>query len=487
MAPSKKKPAPKPPPKEILVIPPRTPSEQVFDALVGRGIRPLSLWASSLFVPGLLLLGFGPETGYETTILVLMLLIWGWTVPWERIASILIDVRNIRESLADCAPLIPGMLPYVPEMARVIVPNAVKLAPAFGTLAPYLKYLLKYPEFAAKSLPLLVPKFDIMMKYNMIEQLGPSFPHLDMRHYSKLEKILPDMMAKLELLAPYFHIIAPHVVEISLRADRLFPHIEYMLPHAETMKDHIWWLIPFADIDGFELFMPHLDELAPMIDDLAPYGPDLLPYFAKMRKHIPILIENAPTLLPQLCDVVDQMDPLVYWLGDLLPLANSIGVLKSQLLLRAGLPFLGLLPKVPPRKRTRIPKKKNASAYRREEAKRVISVPRTHIGVDQVVYYVVEVDGRYSGEFRYSALRILHEFAQKTPDLDEPLPEFPAKSTFSLSNSQIEDRRVLLEDYLQCVLAEPKIVKTKEFTEFVQEHRKWDAQLPLLTSPLMKF
>lgn len=183
---------------------------------------------------------------------------------------------------------------------------------------------------------------------------------------------------------------------------------------------------------------------------------------------------------------MDHMDPLVYWLSDLLPLANSVGALKSQFLLRLGLPFLGLLPKVPPRKRTRVQKQQDVNNFRREEARRIINVPRTHVDMDGVVYYVLEVDGKYSGEFRFSALRKLYELASAIPDLDEPLPEFPARSAFSLSNSQIEDRRVLLEEFLQFVLAEPKIAGTREFEAFVQEHRKWDAKLPLLASPLMK-
>lgn len=182
------------------------------------------------------------------------------------------------------------------------------------------------------------------------------------------------------------------------------------------------------------------------------------------------------------------MDPLVYWLSDMLPLANSLGLLKSQLLVRAGLPFLGLLPKVPPRKRVRKSRNSQASMseFRREEACKVITVPRTHKDLEEVIYYVVEVDGRYAGEFRYSSLRILHEIACRTSDIEQELPEFPSKSLFALNNGGIEDRRVLLEDYLQCVLAEPRIVGTQEFKDFVRDHRKWDSKMPLLTSPLMK-
>jgi hypothetical protein len=287
--------APRPPPKPVQFVPSRTPIEKVVDAFVGRGVRPVSNWLVYVLGPMCMMAMFA-----SGNVLLLLLAICAWTAPMEVVASFLVDLGKIRESLADCVPLLPGIAPYAPEMLRVLIPNAFKLAPGAGTLAPYLKYLLRYPEFAAKSLPHLVPKFDVMLKFNMIEQIGPAFAEMDMRHYSKLEKILPDMMAQLDKLAPYFHIIAPHVVEISLRADKLFPYIDYMLPHAETMKDHIWWLIPFADIEGVEEFMPYLDDLAPFIDDFAPYGLELLPYVSKIRKHIPILIENAETLVPQL-------------------------------------------------------------------------------------------------------------------------------------------------------------------------------------------
>lgn len=295
----KKKAVPKPPSKIVKVIPPRTIVEQVFDVVIGRGLRPLHVWfsaTSTLLLMNILLV----ENANKINGFYLLALWASWTAPLESIAEVLRDIGKIRESLADVIPLLPGIAPYAPEMLRILVPNTFKLLPAAGTMAPYLKYLLKYPDFAAKALPHMVPKMDIFMEYNMIEMIGPSFAEMDMRHYSKIEKILPDMMAKLDMLAPYFHIIAPHIVEISLRADRLFPYVEYMLPHAETMKDHIWWLIPFADIDGYELFMPHLDVLAPFVEDLAPHGPELLPYFAKINKHIPILIENAETLVPQL-------------------------------------------------------------------------------------------------------------------------------------------------------------------------------------------
>ena len=296
----KKREAPKQPPRPIEVIPPKTPFEEVWGAVVGKGIRPFSLWFAAVFLPATLTLVIIPLDGYEYIFTILFSWICLWTVPYEKLAKILVDIGNIRECLADCLPLIPGLFPYLPGLAKAIIPNIFKIAPAAGSLAPYLKYLLKYPDFVAKALPILIPKIDLMLQFNMIEQIGPHFKYMDRRHYDKLEIILQDLVDDLENLAPYFHIIAPHIVEISLRADKLFPVVHYLLPHAEEMQQHIWWLIPFADVPGFEEFMPHLDKLAPHIDEFAPYGPDLLPFVGKMRKHIPILVENAETLLPQL-------------------------------------------------------------------------------------------------------------------------------------------------------------------------------------------
>jgi hypothetical protein len=297
MAPKKK--APTQPKRVELEEEIKVPSLKTdfIKAVTGKGIRPLNLWFALIGLPTLITLTYF----YESLMIVgLVIFLWFWTIPFEKIAKILIDIGNLRECLADCAPFVPGLLPFLPDLARVMIPNLFVIAPAAGTLAPYLKYLLPYPAFVAKALPILLPKLDLMLKYNMIEQIGPQFKFMDQRHFSKLEIILQDLVDDLENLAPYFHIIAPHIVEISLRADKLFPVVHYLLPHAESMQQHIWWLIPFADIDGFEEFMPYLDKLAPHIDEFAPYGPELLPYVGKMKKHIPILIENVDTLLPQL-------------------------------------------------------------------------------------------------------------------------------------------------------------------------------------------
>jgi hypothetical protein len=198
------------------------------------------------------------------------------------------------------------------------------------------------------------------------------------------------------------------------------------------------------------------------------------------------------------------MDPLVYWLSDLLPLANSVGILKSKFLLRAGMPFLKLLPGVPAsavtvrpsssltdttvssevvvEARARPEATDVADDYRREESKKMIHLSKSHI-VEGIVFYVVNVDGRYAGEFRYSSLLKLHYIARKLTS--KKLPPFPGKAVFGLSEVQLEERRSALENYLQFVLAEPEIVETDQFIQFVKQHRRWERDLPLLASPLM--
>lgn len=188
------------------------------------------------------------------------------------------------------------------------------------------------------------------------------------------------------------------------------------------------------------------------------------------------------------------MDPLVYWLSDLLPLANSAGILKSKFLLKAGMPFLRFLPSVPASAVT--PKPGNAAPdtassakavaadFRMQESRKMIRL-QPH-NVEGVINYIVTVDGRYAGEFRYSALRKLYEMIRKMPDFNKHLPPFPGKAIMGLSDAQLEERRKALETFLQFVLSEPDIVETEEFIRFIKQNRRWERNMPMLASPLIQ-
>ena len=175
----------------------------------------------------------------------------------------------------------------------------------------------------------------------------------------------------------------------------------------------------------------------------------------------------------------------MYWLSDLLPLANSMGMLRSNFLLKAGMPFLRFLPSVPPDAVT--PKLnltgESPDEFRRQESRRLIRIPRSHV-VDGAVFYVVNVDGRYAGEFRYSSLRILHSMVTSMHGVKD-VPPFPHKQPLGMSDKQRDERRIALEKFLQFVLAEPAIVETQEFLNFVKQHRRWEQDLPILASPLL--
>jgi hypothetical protein len=174
----------------------------------------------------------------------------------------------------------------------------------------------------------------------------------------------------------------------------------------------------------------------------------------------------------------------MYWLSDYLPLANSMGFLSSKTLVqagvKAGMPFISLLPKVPPRKRAR--KKKLEEIEDDHNGQLRITLPKSKLTDDGTVYYVLEINKKYSGEFRYSALRKLHDKVQENLSIfaekDIQIPSFPPKSARKLDFGQIEDRRILLEEYLQVVLAEKTIVKAIDLESFLYEHKQWDETMP---------
>lgn len=449
-APKPPKPAAKPPAK------PTTLSEDFFNALVGRGLRPFSVWFGAIFLPLLLLLCWG--TGNRSSTVGLCVAVWLWTVPLDKIAWFLLGLGNVRECLADVLPHAGGLVPYLPEMLWVILPNLWAMLPAFGPLAPYLKFLIQRPAFLAKALPLMAPRIELMLQYNMIELLGANFERMQDIHYEKLEMILPDLMRDLPLLAPDFHVIAPFIVEIAERADVLFPVVQLLLPHIDECEPHLWWLVPFADVPGFQDFLVYLDVLVSSIDEFAIYGPELLPYIPKIRAQIPILVENLDSLLPLMGDAVDHMDPLVYWLSAYMPLANRLGLLNKPTLLHLSLPALGLLPNVPERHRTFVTPKEHILDPVQGFALPLVRLCKH----SRVHYYVLAHDGKYLGEVRYSTLLKLHEGVVQ-PRLASTTP-FPPKGR----RPDVEVRRQELETYLVRVLNDRSITSSQDFKLLLQ-------------------
>ena len=510
-----------PPPLPPPPAPPTPPASEKREpplqaALHGKGLPDMKTYVLVALLPSVAVLAGLHAVLNATNVYAVAVVacVNAWVVPLASLAKLFTDLDKIRSVLLECAPLLPGLIPYLPQLAPPLILNVHRVLPYAGDLAPYLPPLLKHPAFVATALPKLLRKVEIMAP--LIPQVGPKFAEMDERHFAKLELVLDDLVDQIEELLPYFPIIAPHIVPISLRADRLFPVVRYLIPHADKMKDHIGWLVDFADVEGFEEFLPFIDKLAPYVEEFAPHGPKLLPYIPKMRGLMPILLDNIDTLAPQLGAVVDNIDPLVYWLSDWLPLADKLGLLRSKLLVQAGTPFARFLPSVPAQsglpplplqpgsysnesvkatsKSKHVPTEQNDVAlFRMSAATKSVRLPRTtrFKGVD---YYVLELNNRYAGEFRYSHLKELHKLARQLMapyvELDahalDAMPEFPPRKPLNPHTTDfLETRRRMLERYLAWVFSTPEICNERPFLAFVRQRRRWSQPLPLMASPFL--
>ncbi|XP_033225970.1 sorting nexin-17-like [Belonocnema kinseyi] len=81
------------------------------------------------------------------------------------------------------------------------------------------------------------------------------------------------------------------------------------------------------------------------------------------------------------------------------------------------------------------------------------SVPDTQEFLDEAgntyLGYNIHINGLFHCTVRYKQLHNLHEQLEK--DYDIPLPSFPPKKFFPLTNCQQEDRRIALEKYIQTI------------------------------------
>ena len=125
-----------------------------------------------------------------------------------------------------------------------------------------------------------------------------------------------------------------------------------------------------------------------------------------------------------------------------------------------------------------------AEWWRLHEAERSIALNRTR-EVNGKTYYEMQIDGRYAGEFRYSALHALYRILSSVFP-NKNFPAFPPKFLSTPSTGALEERRKGLERYMVFILSDPEIVSRDEFLQFVRERRRWSEALPLLASPLIR-
>ncbi|XP_040565287.1 LOW QUALITY PROTEIN: sorting nexin-17 [Lepeophtheirus salmonis] len=79
--------------------------------------------------------------------------------------------------------------------------------------------------------------------------------------------------------------------------------------------------------------------------------------------------------------------------------------------------------------------------------------------------YSVHINGTFHCSLRYRQFHALHE--QLKREFLTGLPSFPPKKVFPLSEPQKEERRLLLEKYLQLVATDPRIASSIPFNGFL--------------------
>lgn len=211
---------------------------------------------------------------------------------------------------------------------------------------------------------------------------------------------------------------------------------------------------------------------------------------SKIRPHIPHLVRNLDVLMEELNeDVIINMDPMLYWCGRFLPLADSMGILRSKTLLRAFMPMARFLPPVPIKRTKRLTagvaenEKEGQEWWRHSLMDRVVTIGYVK-KVGSVIYYVMQVDAKYAGEFRFKHIHELHTSIRHMLGPDSP--GFPARSPFrDLTSQEIESRKYMLQKYLAYIMSDPEVCVTPQFVHFIKNHRRWSQELPVLKSPLL--
>lgn len=80
--------------------------------------------------------------------------------------------------------------------------------------------------------------------------------------------------------------------------------------------------------------------------------------------------------------------------------------------------------------------------------------------------YRLHINGVYHCLVRYRQLHTLH-LALRREFAAPSLPAFPPKKLFQLTEGQVEERRLMLEKYLQVVSQDPRISNSQTFNTFL--------------------
>ncbi|KAH9257250.1 hypothetical protein BASA81_004407, partial [Batrachochytrium salamandrivorans] len=312
-----------------------------WNALLGRGLHPYSLWLFSVGLPTLALFwNLRQDESLQSWCCWLLCgLVAGWTLPPETLGLALVDVGKFRSGLANILPILPQIGQHLPKLISVAYPIMPKILPHMGMVWPHLHLILPHAELLTRIIPKLSSRIEDLLP--LINKVGPVFAQFTPKHMEKLELIIDDVVVHLDALAPHIDKLMPVLADgLLVVTPALLQHIEQVLPYLDQLEKDLNWLLPFAEIEGVEELLPLLDIVAPKIQRIQPFAEALAPLIPKIRPLLPHLVNNLDVLMDEINqDVMANLDPMLYWCGRFLPMANSMGILRSRTILRAFMPM----------------------------------------------------------------------------------------------------------------------------------------------------
>lgn len=430
--------------------------ETCWNALLGRGLNPYSLWLLTVGLPSLLLFwNLRQDESTKSWLLwILAAVIAGWTLPLETLGMAIVHAGKFRCALADIVPVLPSVGMQLPKLIKVAYPIMPQILPHMSELWPHMHLILPHAEFLTRIIPKLSSRIEDLIP--LVEKVAPQFGKFTPQHMAKLELIIDDVIIHLDCLLPHIDQLMPILAEGLLVVNpTVLKHIEEIVPYLDALEKDLNWLLPFAEIEGVEDLLPLMDIVAPKIQKIQPFAAALAPLIPKIRPLLPHIVNNMDVLMDELNkDVVDNLDPMLYWCGRFLPLADSMGILHSHTLLRAFMPMGRYLPRVPCAVSVVADTRNdtiNMEWWRRSLCDRSITIAGHNI-VQNIVYYRVHVDSKYAGEFRYRDLYELHLSIRSKLYKDTHAPRFPPRMMYTLTAHQIVLRERQLEAYLAYIM-----------------------------------
>lgn len=419
-----------------------------------------------------------------------------WVFPLDRMADMLIAASRIRAMIPDIIPHIPELIQMFPDLIPVI-PVIPALLPYISDIAPYVGDMLVHKKFLIKLFPKMVDKIDKVAP--LMKFIAPAFHKFDQRHLDKMESTLDQLVSQIDKIAPHVEILQPYMAEIVLQSDKLLPHMDLLLLYVHELKDHMHWMIDFAEVEGFDKMIHLLPELVPSIDLFAPVAPKLKDHLPLVMPHMEVLVKHIDSVGDSLPELADHIGPVLHNFSGAIPLASKMGLLDSKTLVGISPFFARQLPPVPsdvkvhytteikeaPKvekgKKRRGPISKTTTTDDLQNIETVDipkcgsrTVVKSNGQNEMTIFYQLFLNGKYHGEYRYSDFRKLHlalkakfgdNFREKFNIAEAT---FPKRTMTYVSSGTQAHRRELLEKYMRLISNVPDLINSKEVRDFLK-------------------